>query len=278
MNWYPGHMARAEKEMRQSLSSVDLILEVRDARIPCSSGNPQLQERIGGKPRAILLNKEDLADPSITKKWVEHFRSLGVPCAAFNAVNGAGRQQLRALIRQLTQEKRERDRRKGITGKLPVRAMVAGIPNTGKSTLINCLAGRKIAASQDRPGVTRSVRWIQTAEGMALLDTPGVLPPKIQDEQTGLRLAVTGAVREEILRTSDIVSFALTYLAEQYPSLLEKRYGIDPDPDWRASLSAICQSRAYLLPEGKEDLERTGKMVLKEIREGILGRISWEEP
>jgi ribosome biogenesis GTPase A len=271
IQWFPGHMTRARRQIEEKLKLIDVIFELIDARIPQSSRNPMIDDIVGNKPRLVLLNKADLADAEQTALWAKHFRSLGHEALAIDANTGVGVKDLPLKAKELMKEKIERQAAKGIKFR-PVRALIVGIPNVGKSTLINRLAGRNVAVTGDRPGVTKGQQWIRTGQDLELLDTPGILWPKFEDMEAGYRLAATGAIKEEVLQIDEVACFTLRELAPEYGSLLKERYDLEaiPEklPDLQAAvevLEAIGRRRGCLGSGGHVDL-----------RSGKLGRLTLE--
>jgi ribosome biogenesis GTPase A len=284
IQWFPGHMTRARRQIEEKLKLIDVVIELLDARIPLSSRNPMIDEILQNKPRLVLLNKNDLADPEVTAKWVAYFAEQGLQALPVDAANGNQMKEIMARCKQLMAHKIEAQLRKGINPRA-VRALIVGIPNVGKSTLINRLAGRKIAATGDKPGVTKGQQWIKVAQAMELLDTPGILWPKFEDQQVGMRLAVTGAIKEELLHTADIALFAVRYLAAHYGASLKERFGIDKLPDDLSDTNAVVEvmeaigrKRGALMSGGRVDLEKASLVILRELRAGKMGRISLETP
>ncbi len=269
VQWFPGHMKKAERMMTDSLKLVDAVCEVVDARIPAASRNPDLDRIVAGrKPRLLILNRADQADPGVTALWRAYYRENGVPFLECDARSGRGVKDLPRALRAL------RDRQG------PMRAMVAGVPNVGKSTFINKVSGRKTAAASDRPGVTRGKQWIAVDAQLELLDTPGILWPRFDDPVTGDRLAFTGAVKAEVLDSEDLAAKLLVTLRADYPGALAERYKFDPDPDaqgWEL-LETCARKRGFLMAGGAVDTERMAAVLLDEFRGGKLGRISLERP
>ena len=269
VQWFPGHMKKAERMMQDSLKLVDVVCEVADARIPRASRNPDLDAIIAGrKPRLLILNRADQADPNVTAQWRSYYTSQGVPYLECDASSGRGVKALPQALRGL------RDKQ----GTL--RAMVVGVPNVGKSTFINRVSGRKTAAVSDRPGVTRGKQWITVDSQLELLDTPGILWPKFDDPAVGERLAFTGAVKDDVLDTEDLAAKLLVTLRDAYPAALQERYKIDIDPDlqgWEL-LEACARKRGFLMARGEVNTERMAAVLLDEFRGGKLGRISLERP
>ena len=275
ISWYPGHMAKARRQLEAQLKRVDVVLEVCDARLPLSSRNPALDEMLLLKPRLLLMNKEDLADPAATARWEAYFHERGVQAIPMRA--GRQKSRILKLVDSLTDEKRRRAQARGISA--VSRAMVVGVPNVGKSTLINTLAGRSAFKVQDRPGVTRAAQWIKAGERLELLDTPGLLWPRLSDQRAARRLAYIAAIRDEILSTYHLAIGLLEELMRIAPSRVAARYKLD-DPGLRgqALLEAICGARGFLLRGGEYDLERGAACVLDEFRAGLIGRLTLELP
>lgn len=285
IQWYPGHMVKAKRMMRDNLKLVDALCEIADARIPRSSRNPDLDEIAGGKPRLIILNRADQADPEVTKLWRGHFEENGAAAIETDCKSGAGIKQFAPAVRTLLREKLERLEEKGQGGR-PLRVMVAGITNAGKSSFINRVAGRKAAKASDKPGVTRGRQWVTIDGGLELLDTPGILWAKLEGEDTGVNLAFTGAVRDEIMDVETLACELLLKLAKDYPQALASRYKLELTGAEREGgvaegyelLTQAAKNRGFLLPRGEYDTERMAKILLDEFRGGMLGRISLERP
>ncbi len=276
VQWYPGHMEKARRDMADHLKAVDMIIELRDARIPMASRNPILDEMAAGKPRLIILSKTDLADPEATEKWVSKLKGENRDCLALDLVNDrTSRNQIIASCRTLTEARRQRMIRRGIRPRA-MRAMACGIPNCGKSTLINRIAGRNSARTADKPGVTRSLTWIKADSTLEILDTPGVLWPKFEDPKTGSLLAATGAVNEDILNLKDIAMDTIHTIRDLYPGILEKEYQADETVRTDVMLEKIAGTR-HLLKEGNTpDTDRAAIVFLHELRRGKLGRLTLE--
>jgi len=284
IQWFPGHMTRARRQIEEKLKLIDVVFELLDARIPFSSRNPMVDEITGSKPRLVLLNKADLADPELTAEWSRHFRSRGLAVHAIDANAGAGVKDLAGKAKELLKEKIDRQIAKGMKPR-PIRALIVGIPNVGKSTLINRLAGRHIAATGDRPGVTKGQQWIRFGGELELLDTPGILWPKFDDPVVGFRLAATGAIKEDILHIDEVACFILKVLVEQYGAVLSDRYGLEglPEelPDMQAAvevLESIGRRRGCIVGGGHVDYEKAASVLLRDLRSGKLGRITFETP
>lgn len=278
IQWFPGHMAKATRQISEKLKLIDLVMEVVDARLPHSSRNPMLDQLISNKPRLILLNKEDLADPSVTKKWLHYFRQEGLEALAINAQTGKGVSQIPHECLRLAQEKINKFRQK--TERMrPIRALIVGIPNVGKSSLINRLAKRHAAKTGDRPGVTKGQQWIKTGENLELLDTPGILWPKFDDPKAGLILAASGAIKDEILPKEEVALFALTFLSQKYPEQVKSRYKLQElEEDGVRLMELIGRRRGALQKGGEVDLEKVADLILQDLRSGKLGPVSFEEP
>ncbi|MBU5673099.1 ribosome biogenesis GTPase YlqF [Paenibacillus brevis] len=284
IQWFPGHMTRARRQIEEKLKLLDLVIELIDARLPLSSRNPMIDDILQGKPRLIVLNKADLADPSVTREWIEYFRQEGHVAVQVDAASGQGIKEIPVKAKELMREKIERQIAKGMNPRA-IRALIVGIPNVGKSTLINRMAGKNIAATGDRPGVTKAQQWIKIGTDLELLDTPGILWPKFEDQNVGYRLAVTGAIREEILNLEDIAFFGVKYLVQYYWEALSERFDLkeqpqDPDnPDEIvAVMEAIGRKRGCIVSGGRVDLEKASGIFLRELRAGKLGRYTLEAP
>lgn len=288
VNWFPGHMAKTLRELKDYLKMVDLVIETCDARIPESSRNPELNRLLGQKPRILVLNKADLADPAMTSRWVDWYRQQGLLAIAADSIRRTGLPEVVKTCQALTRHKTDKAMAKGRIFR-PVRVLVAGIPNTGKSSLINGLCGRKIAKTADKPGVTRQMSWIKTGGQLELLDSPGVLWPRLGDDRSKLRLAATGAIRDELLPVEEIAAAALVMLADEYPTLLRDRYKLENlSPDIHTFevqgqrglelLEQAARLRGCLLPGGRLDTLRFATLFLDELRGGKIGRISLEAP
>ncbi len=279
INWYPGHMKKASRMMEDSLKLVDAVAELRDARIPESSRNPDIERLSGGKPRLIILNRADQADPAVTARWRSALTGEGVMALEMDCKSGKGVGSFPSAARTLLKDLIERSEAKGQVGR-PLRFMVLGIPNVGKSSFINRLAGRKAALASDRPGVTRGKQWINLPSGIQLLDTPGILWPKFESEQVGLSLAWTGAINDNILDIELVASKLLERLRELYPGAIEERYKFTPDPEAAGFdlLEQAGRKRGFLVSGGEVNTERMARVLLDEFRAGKLGRITLERP
>lgn len=285
INWYPGHMKKTRDMIEENLKLVDVVIEVIDARIPRSSRNPIIDDLVSGKPRIIVLNKSDLADGAETERWISLFGGK-THAIEMNCMSGGGKKQLFARLEQLQARKNA-----GQLRHRPLRMMIVGVPNAGKSSLINRLTGKKSAKTGDRPGVTRGKQWLALENGMQLLDTPGILWPKFEDPKVGLNLAFCGSIKDEILDTSTLAFELLELLAARYPELLLKRYNLKELPDAEglfdedgreisptlALMDAISLKRGFLLAGKKIDYERAGRAILDEFRGGLIGKITLEK-
>lgn len=281
IQWYPGHMAKARREITEALGLVDIAIELCDARIPSSSRNPSIDGILSGKPRILVMNKTSLADPRVSDAWRERLKRDGETVVFTDCMTGQGISDIVPTVRELLAEKLARFESRGMVGRLP-RAMILGVTNCGKSTLVNKLCGRVKAKAEDRPGVTRENKWITVKDSIELLDTPGILWPKFDDEQTGLNLAFTGAIRDEILDREEIAVLLCEKLMTLYPELLCERYGLDTSDiegrmHWEV-FETIGRKRGFLISGGEVDTLRTAVMLLDEFRDGKIGRITLERP
>ncbi len=277
IQWYPGHMTRTRRQMEQDIKLVDLVAELLDARIPISSRNPDIDSIAGSKPRMIILNRADQADPAENARWGDWFRQQGYTVLETDSKSGKGVSGFAPAARKACADLIARWKEKGQVGR-PVRAMIVGIPNVGKSTLINRLAGRRSAKTENRPGVTRGKQWVTVDKTLQLLDTPGILWPKFDDERTGMNLAFTGAVKGDILDRETLAYRLAELLAARYPEALEDRYGIQVDPEkpgWEL-LEEAGRKRGFLISGGEVDMERAARLLLDDFRNGKLGRFTLE--
>ncbi|MCR4936533.1 MAG: ribosome biogenesis GTPase YlqF [Lachnospiraceae bacterium] len=277
IQWFPGHMTKALREMENNIKLVDMVIELRDARLPLSSANPELSKLGKGKLRLVLLNKADLADIKDTEAWKAYFTKQGVECVALDSRNTSSKKLINNAVTKLSKEKKERDLKRGIKNR-PVRAMVAGIPNAGKSTFINMFAGKSSAKTGDKPGVTKGTQWIRLSKELELLDTPGVLWPKFEDEDTAYRLAMTGAIKRDNLDMELLAIKAIDILKNKYPGRLSERYGIEEDGASLSLLKAIAVKRGALKKGGEEDTLKASELLYDELRTGKLGRLTLEIP
>lgn len=275
--WYPGHMTKAIRMMREDLKLIDLIIELVDARIPLSSRNPDIDELGKNKYRIVLLNKSDLADPLYNKQWVSYFQKQGAYVLEVNSRTGAGIKSINGLVQEACREKIERDRKRGIMNR-PVRAMVAGIPNVGKSTFINSFAGKACTKTGNKPGVTKGKQWIRLNKNLELLDTPGILWPKFEDQQVGMRLAFIGSMNDEVIIIEELACDLLTVLHELYPDTVCLRYGIEWKESPTLTLEEIARSRGCFFKGENLDIKKASDILLDDFRSGRLGRITLERP
>ena len=278
IQWYPGHMTKTRRQMEADLKQVDAVCEIVDARIPFASRNPDIDSICGHKPRIMVLNRMDLADPEATKEWASYFKSKGMAVVIADCKTRKGLNGFTPAVRSVLQEKIQRNEAKGM--KKALRVMVVGIPNVGKSTLINQISGRKGAKAENRPGVTRGKQWVTVDKDLLLLDTPGILWPKFEDPNVGMLLAYTGAVKEDILDIEELASFLMSLLWKYYPDCIRERYGIDAEPEtpgWEL-IELAGKKRGYLMSGGVVNTERMSKMLIDEYRAGKLGKFTLEMP
>ena len=279
IQWYPGHMTKTRRMIAENLKMVDVVAEIVDARIPISSRNPDIDELVGSKPLLIILNRADQADPAMNKMWGDYFRGKGFAVLETDANSGKGVGQFSAMVRNLLKDQIAAWAAKGLVGR-KVRAMVVGVPNVGKSTFINKVAKKKSAIAQNRPGVTRGKQWVTVDNTLELLDTPGILWPKFEDQSIGLNLAYTGAVKDDIMDLEELASNLMALLARRYPAAIQTRYKIDlPEgaQGWEL-LEAAGRKRGFLISGGEVNLERMSRVLLEEYRSGKLGRFTLESP
>ena len=277
VQWYPGHMTKAERMMQEDIKLIDLIVELVDARIPLSSRNPDIDELGKNKSRLILLNKSDLADEKGNSQWEAYFKAQGFHVHKINARSGAGVKAINGLIQVACKEKIERDRRRGIKNR-PVRAMVVGIPNVGKSTFINTFAGKACTKTGNKPGVTKGKQWIRLNKNVELLDTPGILWPKFEDQEVGVRLAVIGSIKDDILNLDELSLSLIHYLREAYPGVLAERYQLEEKGSDVEVLEQVAKNRNCLLRGQELDYSKAAGILLDEFRSGKIGRITLEMP
>jgi ribosome biogenesis GTPase A len=278
IQWFPGHMAKARRQVTEKLKLVDIIFELVDARIPYSSRNPMIDEIIQHKPRLVLLNKADMADRELTKEWIRTFAKNGVKALAINAQAGEGLREITQSANELLKEKFDRLKAKGVRPRA-IRAMIVGIPNSGKSTLINRLAKKNIAKTGNTPGVTKAQQWIKVGKELELLDTPGILWPKFEDQEVGIKLAITGAIKDTLLNLQDLAVYALKFMASAYPERLKERYQLDAVPEDIVELfDHIGRLRGCLMGGGLVDYDKVAELVIREIRTEKFGRITFERP
>ena len=276
--WYPGHMTKAVRQMQEDIKLIDLIIEIVDARIPLSSRNPDIDKLGAGKARMVLLNKSDLADQAVNKEWIGYFKNRGVYAIEINSKNGSGIKNIRNGVSVVCKDKIERDRARGIKNR-PIRAMVVGIPNVGKSTFINSFAGKAVTKTGNKPGVTKGKQWIRLDRTLELLDTPGILWPKFEDEATGMKLAFIGSINDEIIVTEEMALDLVRYLSDRYPDAVRGYYKIDADvPDDHHILEEIGRIRGCLKSGGEIDIVKASGLLMDDFRGGRLGKMSLERP
>ena len=275
VQWYPGHMTKAKRQMQEDLKLIDLIIELVDARVPLSSRNPDIDRLGQNKSRLILLNKADLADERQNEAWKEYFQGKGFHVVKVDSRNGAGMKNIQNVIQEACKEKIERDRKRGIKNR-PVRAMVAGIPNVGKSTFINSFAGKACAKTGNRPGVTKGKQWIRLNKNVELLDTPGILWPKFEDQEVGIRLAFVGSIKDDILNMEELALTLIGYLKEKYPGVLNARYEVSEEEENLGVLEGIARARGCLKKGEELDYAKASWILFDDFRSGKLGRITLE--
>ncbi|NMA49263.1 MAG: ribosome biogenesis GTPase YlqF [Tissierellia bacterium] len=278
INWYPGHMKKTRESIQSNLVLIDIVFELLDARIPYSSRNPVIDELVASKPRIVILNKEDLADRKASKLWQEYFIDQGLDSVLVNSQSGKGLDTLISTTKEIMDKKRINNKKKGIINQ-PIRAMILGIPNVGKSTIINSLVKKKSAKTGNRPGITKTTQWIKSKGDILLLDTPGILWPKFEDKQVGINLAFTGAIKDEILDTETLALKLIQKLLSINPKLIQERYKIQVlNKTPLEVMEEIAFKRGALLKRGEPDYEKTSRIILEEFRKGIIGRLSLEYP
>ena len=279
IQWFPGHMTKAQRMIEENIKLVDAVCEILDARIPRASRNPDIDRLAGGKPRLVILNRTDLADPAATAAWKKHFESMGLAVLETDAKSGKGVKDFVPAVRRLLADKLAEYEARGQAGR-PLRVMILGIPNVGKSTFINKVAGRKAAIAGDKPGVTRGKQWISIDRGLDLLDTPGILWPKFDSQEVGEMLAVTNAIKADVLDKETLGANFMLRLREHYPDALRERYRMEPDPEANGYelLEAAAKKRGFLVSRGGYDIERMANTLLGEYHDGKLGRLTLEYP
>ena len=271
--WYPGHMTKAKRQMQEDIKLIDLVIELVDARVPLSSRNPDIDDLGKNKARLILLNKSDLADDAQNEKWIEYFKAKGYHALKINSKNKSGIKEINNVVNEACKEKIERDRKRGIKNR-PVRAMVVGIPNVGKSTFINAYAGRNCAKTGNKPGVTKGKQWIKLSKTLELLDTPGILWSKFEDQAIGLKLALIGSINDNILDVSDMAYEFVKILNNSYENAIPNRFGVEKNDDPLKMLEGIAEVRGCKLKGNVLDLEKASSILLEEFRSGKLGKIT----
>ncbi|MBQ7776883.1 MAG: ribosome biogenesis GTPase YlqF [Lachnospiraceae bacterium] len=275
--WYPGHMTKAKRMMQENIKLIDLVIELVDARIPFSSRNPDIDDLAGNKSRIILLNKSDLADPYYNKQWTKYFQEKGAHVLEINSKSGAGIKSIQGLVQEACKEKIERDRKRGIVNR-PVRAMVVGIPNVGKSTFINSFAGKACTKTGNKPGVTKGKQWIKLNKGLELLDTPGILWPKFEDQEVGKHLAFIGSMNDEIIIMEELACDLLQEMMGLYPQALKDRYSLEELGTPVEVLNAIAENRKCYSKGEELDLLKASNLLVDDFRSGKLGRVTMERP
>ena len=275
--WYPGHMTKARRMMQENIKLIDIVVELVDARVPFSSKNPDIDELAKNKYRLIVLNKADMADAKTTAAWQNYFEAKGFFVAKVNSQKGAGMKEVKSLIEKACQEKKARDKKRGILNR-PLRAMVVGIPNVGKSTFINSFAGKACAKTGNKPGVTKGKQWIRLNKSVELLDTPGILWPKFEDQEVGMRLAYIGSIKDDILNIEELALGLIGYLQEFYPAALKERYSVEEGQKPLDILTAVAKARGCLKKGEELDYEKASRLLLEEFRSGKLGKVTLEFP
>lgn len=275
--WYPGHMTKAKRQMQEDIKLIDLVIELVDARIPLSSRNPDIDELGKNKYRLILMNKADLADKERTKKWSDYFKEKGFFVVSLDARTKNSMKSITDIVMEACKEKIERDRKRGIKNR-PVRAMVVGIPNVGKSTFINSYAGKACAKTGNKPGVTKGKQWIRLNKNVELLDTPGILWPKFEDQSVGLKLALIGSIRDEILNVDELAVELVKFFKEDYPGLLAERYDIDEEKQIIDIIMQVAENRKCISKGGEPDYSKAAALIIDDFRSGKLGKITLEQP
>jgi len=277
IQWYPGHMTKAVRQMKEDIKLIDLVIELVDARLPLSSRNPDIDKLAANKSRLVLLNKADLSDDRTNKLWTKWFKDKGFYVLEMNSKNGVGVKQVNGIIAEACKEKIERDRKRGILNR-PVRAMVVGIPNVGKSTFINAYAGKACTKTGNKPGVTKGKQWIKLSKTLELLDTPGILWPKFEDERVGIHLALCGSINDNILNIVELSFKLINILRNSYCEVLKNRYEVDEKLKNMEVLENIARKRGCLLKGNELDIEKAAAILLDDFRSGKLGRITLEKP
>ncbi len=277
IQWYPGHMTKAVRMMQEDIKLIDIVIELVDARVPLSSKNPDIDELAKNKFRLIVLNKVDLADAAITDQWEKYYKDKGFSVVKINARSGAGMKAVTGVIQETCKEKIERDRKRGILNR-PLRAMIVGIPNVGKSTFINSFAGKACTKTGNKPGVTKGKQWIHLNKNVELLDTPGILWPKFEDQQVGIRLAIIGSIKDDILNIRELAMEFIAYLKRQYAGILNEKYDVDESKETHEILEQIAINRQCRLKGDQPDYDKAASILFENYRNGKLGRISLEKP
>lgn len=276
IQWYPGHMTKAKRAMKEDIKLIDLVIELVDARVPLSSRNPDIDDLAKGKARMVLLNKSDLADERVNAQWAAWFEAKNIHAVKVDSRNKGTLKQVQSVVQEACKEKIERDRKRGIMNR-PIRTMVVGIPNVGKSTFINSFAGKACAKTGNKPGVTKGNQWIRLNKSLELLDTPGILWPKFEDQVVGIRLALIGSINDEILNKDELALELIRFLQKKYPNVLEDKYQTDAS-DAVGILNQIAKARACLSKGGELDLAKASRLLIDDFRNGKLGKITLELP
>ena len=278
IQWYPGHMTKAKRAMKEDIKLIDLVIELVDARVPLSSRNPDIDDLAKGKARMVLLNKSDLADERVNAQWAAWVEAKNIHAVKGDSRNKGTLKQVQSVVQEACKEKIERDRKRGIMNR-PIRTMVVGIPNVGKSTFINSFAGKACAKTGNKPGVTKGNQWIRLNKTLELLDTPGILWPKFEDQAVGLKLALIGSINDQILNKDDLACRCIRILKERYPGMVSQRFGLETeDKEPAAILEDVARLRSCLMKGGELDIARAAAMVLDDFRSGKLGRVTLERP
>lgn len=278
IQWYPGHMTKAKRAMKEDIKLIDLVIELVDARVPLSSRNPDIDDLAKGKARMVLLNKSDLADERVNAQWAAWFEAKNIHAVKVDSRNKGTLKQVQSVVQEACKEKIERDRKRGIMNR-PIRTMVVGIPNVGKYTFINSFAGKACAKTGNKPGVTKGNQWIRLNKTLELLDTPGILWPKFEDQAVGLKLALIGSINDQILNKDDLACRCIRILKERYPGMVSQRFGLETeDKEPAAILEDVARLRSCLMKGGELDIARAAAMVLDDFRSGKLGRVTLERP
>lgn len=276
IQWFPGHMAKARREVTEKLKLVDIIFELIDARLPLSSRNPMIDEVINQKPRLLILNKSDMADHSETEKWLNYFKNKGIIAVSINALDGKGMQKVTKAAQEILAQKWERMKAKGMKPRA-IRAMIVGIPNVGKSTLINRLAKKNIAKTGNMPGVTKAQQWIKVGKELELLDTPGILWPKFEDQEVGLKLALTGAIKDAVINMEDLATYGLRFLSIHYPNRMQEQYGISFVSDEIVETYDHIGRLKRLFSQGGEiDYDKVSESIVRDVRSESLGKLTFD--
>lgn len=275
--WYPGHMTKAKRAMQEDLKLIDVIIELVDSRVPYSSKNPDIDQMANGKSRILLMNKCDLADTNVTDEWIKYYEDKGYFVVKVNSKSGSGVKAVHEVIQKACRDKIERDRRRGILNR-PIRAMIVGIPNVGKSTFINSFAGKACTKTGNKPGVTRGKQWIRLNKKVELLDTPGILWPKFEDQKVGLNLAFIGSIKDELYNIYELSLLLIKFLVEEYPDVIVEFYGIENSTDEVKLIESIAERRGCLKSGAQYDFDKAAKCLIDDFRQGKLGKISLERP